>query len=222
MQHRRRGSRVHPGDGVTSMHPTVYRAFERLSDYAAGERVLEIGATPDASSLFNLPFLQGKNRLGLNLFAAEFDGVRIIEANANDIPFEDDTFDIVLSNATLEHDPFFWRSVGEMRRVLAPGGVLMLGVPGFVRSKAESLVHRVATRLPWVVRHMNPLASATLTFKVHFEEGRFGDYYRFSRMAVEEVLFAEMEILALESVMSPPRFVGAARKPARSERSGSG
>jgi hypothetical protein len=39
------------------MHPTVYRAFERLGDYAAGERVLEVGATPDASSLFNLPFL---------------------------------------------------------------------------------------------------------------------------------------------------------------------
>jgi hypothetical protein len=35
-------------------------------------------------------------------------------------------------------------------------------------------------------------------------------------MAVEEVLFAGMEILALETVMSPPRFVGAARKPPRS------
>jgi SAM-dependent methyltransferase len=198
------------------MHPTVYRAFERLGAYAAGERVLEVGATPDRSSLFNLAFLQGKNRVGLNLFAAEFDGVQIIEANANEIPFEDGTFDIVLSNATLEHDAFFWKSSSEMRRILAPGGVLMLGVPGFVETKAESLVHRVAARLPWIVRHLNPLASATLTFKVHYEEGRFGDYYRFSRMAVEEVLFAGMEILTLESVMSPPRFVGAARKPASS------
>jgi hypothetical protein len=94
-------------------------------------------------------------------------------------------------------------------------------VPGFVETRAESLVHRVAARLPWIVRHMNPLASATLTFKVHYEKGCFGDYYRFSRMAVEEVLFAGMEILALESVMSPPRFVGAARKPSRSERPGS-
>lgn len=204
------------------MHPTVYRAFERLGDHAAGERVLEVGATPDASSLFNLAFLRGKDRVGLNLFAAEFDGVPIIEANANDIPFDDDTFDIVLSNATLEHDPFFWKSTSEMRRILAPGGVLMLGVPGFAQRRAESLVHRAAARLPWVVRHMNPLASATLTFKVHYEEGRFGDYYRFSRMAVEEVLFAGMEILSLESVMSPPRFVGAARKPAQSERPGSG
>ena len=196
------------------MHPTVYRAFERLGAYAAGERVLEVGATPDPSSLFNLAFLQGKKRVGLNLFAAEFDGVQIIEANANDMPFEDGSFDIVLSNATLEHDAFFWKSSSEMRRILAPGGVLMLGVPGFVERKAEALVHRVAARLPWIVRHMNPLASATLTFKVHYEEGRFGDYYRFSRMAVEEVLFAGMEILTLESVMSPPRFVGAARKPA--------
>src|SRR5918994_6146432 len=104
------------------MHPTVYRAFERLGDHAAGERVLEVGATPDASSLFNLTFLRGKDRVGLNLFAAEFDGVQIIEANANEIPFEDDTFDIVISNATLEHDPFFWKSATEMRRILAPGG----------------------------------------------------------------------------------------------------
>ena len=59
------------------MHPTVYRAFERLGNHAAGERVLEVGATPDASSLFNLPYLRGKNRVGLNLFAAEFEGVPI-------------------------------------------------------------------------------------------------------------------------------------------------
>jgi SAM-dependent methyltransferase len=198
------------------MHPTIYRAFERLSAYGAGERVLEVGATPDASSLFNLAFLQGKNRIGLNLFAAEFDGVQIIEANANDIPFEDDSFDIVISNATLEHDPFFWKSSSEMRRILAPGGVLMLGVPGFVQSRAESLIQGVAGRLPWIVRHMNLLASATLTYKLHYEEGSFGDYYRFSKMAVEEVLFEGMEVLALETVMSPPRFVGAARKPPRS------
>jgi hypothetical protein len=92
----------------------------------------------------------------------------------------------------------------------------MLGVPGFVQSRAESLIHGLAGRLPWIVRHMNLLASATLTYKVHYEEGSFGDYYRFSKMAVEEVLFGGMEILALETVMSPPRFVGAARKPPRS------
>ena len=195
------------------MHPTIYRAFERLGEYAAGERVLEVGATPDASSLFNLDFLQGKNRFGLNLFASEFDGVKIIEANANNIPFDDAFFDIVISNATLEHDPFFWKSASEMRRVLAPGGVLMLGVPGFVQSKVGSLVQGIAARLPWVVRHANTLASATLTYRVHYEEGKFGDYYRFSRMAVEEVLFAGMQVVALETVMTPPRFVGAARKP---------
>ena len=50
---------------------------------------------------------------------------------------------------------------------------------------------------------MNLLASATLTYKVHYEEGRFGDYYRFSRMAVEEVLFGGMEILALETRDEP-------------------
>jgi len=194
------------------MHPTIYQAFERLSAFAAGERVLEVGATPDASSLFNLAFLRGKSRIGLNLFAAEYDGVQIIEANANDIPFEDGAFDIVVSNATLEHDPFFWKSSSEMQRILAPGGVLMLGVPGFVQGRAESLLQGLAGRLPWVVRHMNLLASATLTYKLHYEEGSFGDYYRFSKMAVEQVLFGGMEILALEAVMSPPRFVGAARK----------
>jgi SAM-dependent methyltransferase len=195
------------------MHPTIYRAFERLGQYADGESVLEIGATPDATSLFNLTFLKGKNRVGLNLFAAKFDGVQIIEANANSIPFEDGSFEIVISNATLEHDPFFWKSVSEMRRVLAPDGILMLGVPGFVQSRAGSLFQGFAARLPWIVRHMNVLASATITYKLHYEEGRFGDYYRFSKMAVEQVLFAGMEVLALETVLSPPRFVGAARKP---------
>ena len=53
-----------------------------------------------------------------------------IVAMANAIPFPDDTFDVVTCLETLEHDPDPFGSIREMRRVLKPGGALVLTVPG--------------------------------------------------------------------------------------------
>lgn len=39
-------------------------------------------------------------------------------------------FDAVISGQTLEHDPAFWLTMGNMARVLRPGGILILIVPG--------------------------------------------------------------------------------------------
>jgi SAM-dependent methyltransferase len=42
---------------------------------------------------------------------------------------ESDSFDTVLCTQVLEHVPRPWDAMGELRRVLAPGGILVLSVP---------------------------------------------------------------------------------------------
>jgi len=50
-------------------------------------------------------------------------------ASADDLPFEDETFDCLLCTEVLEHCPDPVRVMGEARRVLRPGGVVFLTTP---------------------------------------------------------------------------------------------
>jgi SAM-dependent methyltransferase len=50
--------------------------------------------------------------------------------NAHHLEFPDATFDNVLCMEMLEHDDAFWVSVAELKRVLKPGGTLVITVPG--------------------------------------------------------------------------------------------
>jgi SAM-dependent methyltransferase len=49
--------------------------------------------------------------------------------NVLDIPFDDDTFDLVICNHVLEHIPDDAAAMRELRRVLRPGGTAILQVP---------------------------------------------------------------------------------------------
>lgn len=51
-------------------------------------------------------------------------------ASANNLPFPEALFEVVVSTEMLEHDPAFWLSIPEMRRVLQPGGHLLLTTRG--------------------------------------------------------------------------------------------
>jgi SAM-dependent methyltransferase len=52
-----------------------------------------------------------------------------VVAPGNALPFPDDAFDVVTCLETLEHDRDPFGTVREMRRVLKPGGALVLTVP---------------------------------------------------------------------------------------------
>jgi SAM-dependent methyltransferase len=200
------------------MHPQVFEAFEgvlrqRVGDGFTGS-VLEIGAVPTKDSLLMSPMLAGAgSRIGINLAGPhDFGGFTILEGNANDLSrFDDGTFDMVLSNATLEHDPFFWLSVSEMRRVTRTGGAMVIGVPGYTPDPPA--LHRwrrmVLRRVGIASRRFDWLASSTLTYRVHNAPG---DYYRFSPQAVESVFFAGMTDVHVVPVMQPPRLIGSAVK----------
>ena len=155
-------------------------------------RVLEVGGVAGPKSLLDSPEVAFAEKVVLNLAPIkEQAGITSVLGNANDMPFEDESFDLVMTISTLEHDRNFWMSLAEMKRVLRPGGMLVIGVPGFVRDPERDRGRR------------------TVTYKVHFAF----DYYRFSEQAVREVFFDGMERVEVGSLLRPPRIVGHGFKP---------
>jgi len=141
------------------------------------ERSLEIGA---GTGYFSLNLLQtgvvqeatctdispgmvsalGSNaaRLGLN--------VRAARADAESLPFSDQSFDLVLGHAVLHHLPNLRRAFAEFHRVLRPGGrIVFAGEPSRVGDRIASFpkrgAHRVAPvwRRWWNARSGLPAAS---------------------------------------------------------------
>jgi ubiquinone/menaquinone biosynthesis C-methylase UbiE len=55
-----------------------------------------------------------------------------VRASAETIPFRDETFDIVICNAVIEHVKNVKTSLNEMIRVLKPGGYLYLRAPNYL------------------------------------------------------------------------------------------
>lgn len=54
--------------------------------------------------------------------------VEIVEGNVKSLPFEDNTFDIVTAFETVYFWPDIERCFGEVKRVLKPGGVFLIGM----------------------------------------------------------------------------------------------
>lgn len=201
------------------MSPDVYRAFEEICS-AAGIRgpVLEVGAVPGPDSLLRMECLRGvAQKTGINMEQASAEeGFEIIRGNANDMRcFADGSFASVVCNSTLEHDPFFWKTLGEIHRVTAPGGLIVIGVPGFAGMGAgnfaprRSLLGRALNFFAKTTKD-DVLLAGTPTLGEHFFPG---DYYRFTKQAVREVFLAGLRDIAVRKVMNPPRFIGSGRKP---------
>jgi SAM-dependent methyltransferase len=57
------------------------------------------------------------------------DGADVAWADLTQIPFADDSFDVVVCGEVLEHIPDDVTAVGELHRVLRPGGLLVVSVP---------------------------------------------------------------------------------------------
>lgn len=200
------------------MHPRIFREFDQIvRKYNVRGRVLEIGAVPQENTLLMLPCLAGTARIGINLEGGAICNIRIIKANANQMPFPDDYFSCVLCNATLEHDMFFWRTCDEMKRVTKHNGLIVIGVPGFTRfpyntaykayrgvsgkPKMKSLAQRIYNKMP-IPGFMK---YATLTYIVHSAPD---DFWRFSANAVEQVLLQNCSNVEVRKLMIPPRFIG--------------
>ncbi len=202
------------------MHPAVFASFDEICRaHGKAGAVLEVGAVPRAETLLMLPSLAAaKERIGVSLEPeARIDGCVILQRNANDLTcFESNRFDVVLCNSVLEHDPAFWLSLAEMRRVAKPGALLVIGVPGYSAPRAGM----VRPLLALLARFLPPTSAARSAIDTHLVGTPVlglhdfpGDYYRFSEQACCEVLLCGLQTIEVRRVLNPPRFIAAGRKP---------
>jgi len=105
-----------------------------------GKRVLDLGCRTGALTRH---LLEGNSVVGLDvdraaLAKAEALGIEPVEANVEDpLPFADESFDAVVAGELLEHLQLPDALVGEARRVLRPGGVLVGSVPNAFRLQSR-------------------------------------------------------------------------------------
>lgn len=103
---------------------------------AKASRVLDIG-TSTGTNLRMLAELGFRNVQGLDLspaaisYCAEKGLGEVALGDVCNIPFEDGTFDLVLATDIIEHVDDDAKALSEMRRVLKPGGKVIITVPAF-------------------------------------------------------------------------------------------
>ncbi|NBO12666.1 MAG: class I SAM-dependent methyltransferase [Betaproteobacteria bacterium] len=126
------------------MHPTAksncegfYRIYGSKICGTSTAKVVEIGSQ-DLNGNLREVFPQHTNYIGVDFSPGK--GVDIIIEDPYQLPFEDESVDIVLSSSCLEHSEMFWLVFIEMIRILKPHGLCYLNVPangGFHRHPVD-------------------------------------------------------------------------------------
>lgn len=179
-----------------------------------GRRVLELGA--DAKSARCLQgALREHDYVGVDLAPSSEDRkVGIVQGDAHKLKFPDDAYDAVISVSMFEHDPRFWLSLDEIRRVLAPEGIFFVSVQGYSGkiSKPAQAARRVRNRLRKTgLPRLAALVGSAVITRTYPSPMAPHDYYRFSPTAVQEVLLNGFDVLELRTVLSPPTIQAAGR-----------
>ncbi|MFQ5748445.1 MAG: class I SAM-dependent methyltransferase [Planctomycetota bacterium] len=121
-------------------HAEPNAAFvERLAELGARGRMLDLGTGPGRIPLLVCERIPDCTVLGVDLADSMLaiaearrkespfsKRVEFRRADVKELPFEDGSFDAVFSNTLLHHIPEPAELLGEARRVLKPGGVLLI------------------------------------------------------------------------------------------------
>lgn len=89
-------------------------------------RILEIGSQIGG---FNIRSLSPLNAEYVGLDIALAPGVDVVLEDEYIFPFEDNSFDFIISSSCFEHIDLFWVSFLEILRVLKPNGLFYLNAP---------------------------------------------------------------------------------------------
>lgn len=103
--------------------PSHLEKVDRLLPLAAGSKVLEVGC--GAGHLTRRLALRGVDVIGIDANPEASDiagGDRVRTMRAEDLEFEDDSFDAIVSVHAIEHIPALEVALTEMARVLRRGG----------------------------------------------------------------------------------------------------
>lgn len=119
----------------------------------AGERVLEVDCGPGvlaAKMQDRGALVQATEISSVAAVRARAKGIPTQQVNSEleDLPFPDETFDVVVSNSMMEHRFFYLHTLDECVRVLRPGGRLILCLPNIAHWKCRWWILR--GRFPYV------------------------------------------------------------------------
>ena len=89
-------------------------------------KILEIGSFIGG---FNIRTLARESMTYVGVDIQAGPGVDIVLDDQYVLPFEDNTFDYIISTSCFEHSEFFWLNFLEIIRVLKPDGVFYLNAP---------------------------------------------------------------------------------------------
>lgn len=121
----------------------------RIADPQAGQRLLDVGCGNGAAPI-HLAKTFGLDVTGIDVdpeqiaaataASANLRAARFLVADATQLPFPDNTFDLVTTSKTTHHIPDWPKALTEMTRVLRPGGRLIY------RDFVAPLGNRIPTR----------------------------------------------------------------------------
>lgn len=112
----------------------IYCRYKMAGDLAEGKRVLEIGC----GSGMGLAYLQRRAAVAVGGDPSEallaearrhLPDMQLVQLGAEQLPFPDRSFDVVLMLEVIYYIPDLGRAFAECRRVLTPGGRLMVSLP---------------------------------------------------------------------------------------------
>lgn len=108
--------------GETLAEAADIRAGEAVLDVAAGNGNASLAAARRQARVTSTDYVQGLLDKGRVRADAEGLPVAFVQADAEALPFDDGSFDVVLSTFGVMFTPDQRRAAGEMLRVLEPGG----------------------------------------------------------------------------------------------------
>jgi ubiquinone/menaquinone biosynthesis C-methylase UbiE len=168
------------------------RPFSRYVEFdaLAGKDVLEVGcgsgiavqlfaeAGANVTAVDLTPWAVGTTRARLDAFGL---GGEVLEADGEDLPFPDTSFDLVFSWGVIHHTTDMARALSELVRVCRPGGKLVLML--YHRRSLFFVAYRGLARFLPVARRLG----------FHFEGARAGEREgliarHFTRREVEQML----------------------------------
>lgn len=93
-----------------------------------GLKVLDVGGLNVNGSL-RTAFEKILNMTYICMDIESHPSVDIVIKPGDDFPFEDGTFDLIVSTSCFEHDPCFWMTFREMCRVIKKNGFIYMNAP---------------------------------------------------------------------------------------------
>jgi SAM-dependent methyltransferase len=136
---------------------------------------------------------------------------RVVQASVEDLPFGDDSFDIIISNGVIHHTPDTRAAVDEFYRVLRPGGLASVCIYYRNILLRQPLWTLVRVGLPLLLKKKEGrsglVAAATPEVLACSYDGDGTPIARIYTRPEALGLFSRFDILAAESHYFPVRFL---------------